>query len=383
MIGLGLKQNTADECLFTALSPSGLIIMVSLYVDDLAVTGNDIQRLREFKIALFATFKMSDLGQVGQKEKCLGHEIAWTDLGIHLHQSMYVYALLEEWSSELEIGTVSTPLRADVFQSLVEAKVDISYQKRIAQVIGKLWWLVLVSRFDIHFAVYKLSCYQQRPSRELWGAVLRVLQYLAGCPTRGILFRYGPVESGVSSKVIRPNAEEELQFFEAPSVVSWSDASHLSDVETMHATVGFAVALWGCLISWGCKKLDRIYLSTAGSEYAGASFCTAEVLFVQALLGGIAGDVGSSVLALDNAGAVAIARGTSGKRCIKYVVARHRMVQEAVQCGELEIVKVASSDMYVDFLTKVVGPTKFWHCVGKLSGYVRTELVTYTGEMLD
>ena len=38
------------------------IIIVSLYVDDLLVTGSNLQQIKKFKQDMMQTFKMSDLG---------------------------------------------------------------------------------------------------------------------------------------------------------------------------------------------------------------------------------------------------------------------------------------------------------------------------------
>lgn len=40
----------------------GVILVVTLYVDDLMVTGNDEQKISDFKSELRESFDMSDLG---------------------------------------------------------------------------------------------------------------------------------------------------------------------------------------------------------------------------------------------------------------------------------------------------------------------------------
>ena len=44
-------------------------------------------------------------------------------------------------------------------------------------IVGKLWWLGLISRPDIVFAVHRCACWHNRPSKKLLRWVVRIVKY--------------------------------------------------------------------------------------------------------------------------------------------------------------------------------------------------------------
>jgi hypothetical protein len=50
----------------------------------------------------------------------------------------------------------------------------------VRNLIGRLWWLALMTRPDIHCALHKCAVWQNKPSRALWKKLIQILKYLAG-----------------------------------------------------------------------------------------------------------------------------------------------------------------------------------------------------------
>src|SRR6185369_6932604 len=48
----------------------------------------------------------------------------------------------------------------------------------VRNVIGRLWWLALISRPDIQCALHRCAIWQNRPSQKLWKFLMHILQYL-------------------------------------------------------------------------------------------------------------------------------------------------------------------------------------------------------------
>ena len=63
-------------------------LIVSLYVDDLLVTGGDSESLLQFKAKMKKVFEMSDLGLM---KYFLGMEIQQNKYGIFLSQKKYAF----------------------------------------------------------------------------------------------------------------------------------------------------------------------------------------------------------------------------------------------------------------------------------------------------
>jgi hypothetical protein len=63
-----------------------MILIVSLYVDHLIYTGNDISMIEEFKRSMKSRFAMTDLGKM---KYFLGIEVVQSEQGIFICQQKY------------------------------------------------------------------------------------------------------------------------------------------------------------------------------------------------------------------------------------------------------------------------------------------------------
>ena len=80
--------------------------MVSLYVDDLIITGSASHLIEDIKIQLSQSFEMKDLGEI---HYCLGLEIWREGNKTMVTQSKYTREILERFNMR-EIKAMSTPL---------------------------------------------------------------------------------------------------------------------------------------------------------------------------------------------------------------------------------------------------------------------------------
>lgn len=55
------------------------------------------------------------------------------------------------------------------------------------QIIGKLWWIALISRPDIVYAVHGCAVWQNRPSK-LMRRIIRIVKYSKGTKALGVVF---------------------------------------------------------------------------------------------------------------------------------------------------------------------------------------------------
>ena len=86
-----------DPNLYTKYNKQGKIILISLYVDDMIITGNADNLIKEIKQMMAQFFEMKDLGSL---HYCLGLEV-WRDTGqTFLTQGKYARSLLEKFSME-------------------------------------------------------------------------------------------------------------------------------------------------------------------------------------------------------------------------------------------------------------------------------------------
>lgn len=105
LLEFGLVCSIKDPSLFI-YNRNGNIIMLSLYVDDMAITGNNSTVLTELLTALNEQFKMKDLGEL---HYFLGVQAKFHDHGFFLSQEQYAFDLLKVAGME-DCSPAQTPL---------------------------------------------------------------------------------------------------------------------------------------------------------------------------------------------------------------------------------------------------------------------------------
>jgi hypothetical protein len=151
-----------------------------VYVDDLLLTGNDLNFIKKFQQALAQKISLKDLGAPSH---FLGVELVPTSNGMFLTQHHYIRELLHK-ASKSDAKPVSTPMSTTC--SLVanedSSTCDVSHFRSLA---GSLHYLS-TTRPDVAFAVNKLSQHMQAPTTTHMQALKRVLRYLKNTISHGL-----------------------------------------------------------------------------------------------------------------------------------------------------------------------------------------------------
>ena len=93
-------------------------------------------------------------------------------------------------------------------------------------------------------------------------AVRRIIRYLRGSPTRGLFF---PTNTSLQ-------------------LVAYSDADWAGCPDTRRSTTSWCMFLGDALISWRCKKQDRVSKSSTEAEYRAMSTACSEIVWLRGLL---------------------------------------------------------------------------------------------------
>eukprot|EP00253_Pinus_taeda_P016506 PITA_16506 len=106
----GFHRNLNDPNLYTKINKQRQIIFISLYVDDMIITGNAHSLIKEIKQQMSQEFEMKEIGDL---HYCLGLEV-WKDSGqTFLTQGKYAGNLLERFRME-QCKTAATPLQRNL-----------------------------------------------------------------------------------------------------------------------------------------------------------------------------------------------------------------------------------------------------------------------------
>ena len=149
----------------------------------MVITGNNAKEIDELKRQLFREFEMKDMGNL---KYFLRIKVLRSKKGIFINQRKYLLDLLAE-AGMVDCKPVETPMVTNHGLQNVEG-AEMTDQERYRSMVGKLIYLSH-TRTDIVYAVGVLSKFMHRPQVEHMAAVMRILRYLKGTSSKGILYK--------------------------------------------------------------------------------------------------------------------------------------------------------------------------------------------------
>ncbi len=181
----GLTQSTHEPCLFYK-KEKGKYVILTIYVDDLLLTGTDNESIREIREKLKKTYTVKDLGLI---KRFLGMQfIRNEDRGqINVVQTEYITDILRNMRLE-DANTKPTPMAR--FGNFPTTKTEdyLPNETEFRSIIGKLQYIGTHTRPDIAHAVNYCARHQIKPERIHWKLVTRILRYLKGTRELGLQF---------------------------------------------------------------------------------------------------------------------------------------------------------------------------------------------------
>jgi len=128
---LGFQHPKNDYSLFYKLKDSN-IVLLAVYVDDIVVTGNDLEEIKILKTFLDDKFKIKDLGEL---HYFLGMEIIKVPNGMIMTQRKYAMEMIKEFECD-ELTAVACPMAPlskgpfdqDTLADVAGKKAELSFQ---------------------------------------------------------------------------------------------------------------------------------------------------------------------------------------------------------------------------------------------------------------
>jgi len=147
---LGFVSSSHDSALFIKCIDVGRIIL-SLYIDDMIITSDNINDISVLKTELVRQFEMKGLNYLWY---FLGIEVAYSPRGYLLSQSEYIVDILE-WTRLTNKKTIDTPIKVNTRYSSSDGLplIDPSLYHNI---VGSLIYLT-TTRSDIAYAIHVVS----------------------------------------------------------------------------------------------------------------------------------------------------------------------------------------------------------------------------------
>ena len=335
---------------------NGRELLVSVYVDDLLVTGSCVEIIREFKTEMAAKFEMTDLGKLTYY---LGIEVIQSELGIVLKQERYALKILEEAGMN-ECNAVQIPMDSGVKLSKAEEEEDVN-ETEFRKNVGCLRYLIH-TRPDLAYSVGVLSRYMHNPKVSHSVALKQVPRYVRGSCSLGLFYR-----------------KENKKW-----LIGYSDSSYNVDPNDGRSTTGFIFYFNECPVSWCSMKQEIVALSSCEAEFMAATEAAKQAIWLQELLGEIVDESNKAMILIDNKSAIALTKNPVFHGRSKHIHKRFHFIRECVEDGLVTVKHVAGKEQKADILTKALGRCKFKEMRGFIGVQeVKEEHIKIKGENVD
>ena len=320
----GFMKSQNEETLFLKVD-RGNILIVSVYVDDLIYTGDDMKMMEDFKNSMQKEFDMSDLGKM---RYFLGIEVLQTSSGIHISQTKYALEVLRRFEME-SCNAVYNPMVPGEKLNMDEEgdRVDATYYK---QIIGSLMYLT-TTRPDLQFSVSLLSRFMSSPTTLHVQAAKKVLRYLKGTIDFGIWYKRGG----------------------GGELLVYTDSDFAGDVDTRKSTSGYVFLMDNAAVAWLSKKQPIVTLSTTEAEYVAASVCACQAVWFRRMMQELGHEAteGTTILC-DNTSTIKLSKNQVFHGRCKHIGVRFHFLRELVNNGEISLKHCGSQEQVADIFTK-------------------------------
>ncbi|RDX63927.1 hypothetical protein CR513_57581, partial [Mucuna pruriens] len=249
LMKFGFKRSLNEATLYIKGDEINFVV-VSIYADDLLVTGSNEELVRKFKEDMKQIFWMTDLGEMTYF------------LGIEINQKngeKYVKEILKKFRMD-ECKSVDTPMcQKEKLSKKNEAEpVDETFYRSL---VGCLMYLT-TTRPDILHSISLLFRFTNCATETHLTVAKRVLRYVKGTLNFGIKFC--------------ASWDYVLQ--------GYSDSDWGGSLDDLKSTSGYCFLFGSCAFSWCCKKQNTVAQSTAEAEFTAASAAVNQALWLGKML---------------------------------------------------------------------------------------------------
>jgi Reverse transcriptase (RNA-dependent DNA polymerase)/gag-polypeptide of LTR copia-type/Integrase core domain/GAG-pre-integrase domain len=351
---LQFKRIESDHAVFMIRTELSTVYL-ALFVDDMAIFGDDEILIEEIKAKLSSHFKMKDLGIM---KRFLGLEIERNSFGdVIISQRRYIERVLERFGMQ-DCKPAYTPLPANIRLRKRDYDPDnpdpSADQTLYREIIGSLNHPAQWTRPDVVNAISKLSQYLHDPSIHHLTAAKHLLRYFKAT------IHFCQIYSANQS----------------PKLIGYADADHANDEDDRKSFSGYCFFLddKSATISHSSKKQSLVAQSTMEAETIALSHAAKEALWLRQLCYDlhVFGDQESpttpSILMInsDSESALKAIKNPVFHARTKHFDMRHHFIRDVVAKGELSVGYIPGDENPADIFTKSLDRSKHATALGLL-----------------
>jgi hypothetical protein len=315
-----------EYTLFVKHGKEGEILIVSLYVDDLILTGNNRVMIENFKLSMKKQFAMTDLGKM---KYFLGIEVCQSKHGIFIHQQKYAAEILSRFGMK-NCNKVCNPIvpGCKLVKDDIGKTVDATLYK---QMVGCLMYL-LATRPDLTYSVCLVARFMDRPTELHHAAVKRIMRYVQGTLSFGVMYK-------CSKKKL--------------NLIGWSDSDYAGDLDDRKSTTGYLFKFGSSAVSWSSKKQPIVTLSTTEAEYVAAVAGACQAVWLRNVLAYLHQKQDEcTIIFCDNSSTIKLSKNPIMHGRCKHIDVRFHYLRNLAKDGIIELRHCKTDDQLADLFTK-------------------------------
>jgi hypothetical protein len=365
---LGFKACISDVCLYS-MSNVNDHLMILLYVDDMLVASNNEVRAKEFTKELGKAFKLSNEGPLQQYLNInFDHDRIKREITMkmesYIERKFKLFGLtakenvLTPMQENLHISTEEEIENKNFDNNIDSAYItDFKYREKV----GSLLYLMICMRPDIAFAVSTVAKFSANPTKSACAAVTRLFQYVYNTKNYCITF---------SGDKVR--------------IIGYVDSDWAGDKNNRRSLSGYILYIGRSPVEWGSKLQLLVANSTAEAEFIAINKPAKSIQWMRWLLSELkipgVKQSKASVLFVDNAAAIAMAKNPVHQDRTKHIAIKYFHIRTLIQFGVIHVEHINTNENVADMLTKSLGKIK--HTYHRKRALGSEDLHTPTGKRM-
>ncbi|SGZ29090.1 BQ5605_C058g12700 [Microbotryum silenes-dioicae] len=341
LCSLGYIPTKSDICIYRH-DHDGHSHYITLYVDDLLLVGPS---------------------RLGPAEYILGIQVKrGQDGSITLSQERYLRDLLDKF----RLGNAkpaSIPMQPGVVLDFQDSSATPQDRTRYLQAIGSLMYAAVGTRPDLAYVVAYLARFScQGKATETHGSKLKPKEVIEAQDHRDnwkLLENLGLLIRDISQQPSPAHWTAITQVLRYIKGTLDLGLTYCKNNVTFH---GYSDANWGACLTTSRSTMGYAFI------YSGAAITCGDAIHLSELLAELGHPVpGPVVIYGDNQGSLALAQHPTNHQGSRHVRISEHYVRERVTKKEIDVVYIATADMFADIFTKALGPKPFlfhWENLG-------------------
>ena len=357
----GLKKTRIDPSFFVRpTDENGLLIKAGTHVDDFLFSVNNKAQFERWIGAVKEELNMSKYEPIATSgSDYMSIEMSYDTAAklLKLSQRAYIEKSLSRFNLT-KAKSADTPFATGVkvTQADMPTEVDLRRMETVRAMLGCGNWIARLTCPEAVYAISYWSQFMSNPSASVLRGVVRVFRYYKWT-----------IENDVEGVCVSPLGGARMQSKSKASLLwhgnrlqpntafGYIDATFLSE-EMSESRYGIAVFVNSMAVYVKTGKLPKIVLSSTEAEYVALVLGAIVFIYIRMVLEamGEAQD-GPILIGQDNSACIQIAE-NPGRHIgrTKHMDVRIRWIEEAIDREIIALVKVPSSKMVADVLTKAL-----------------------------